>query len=196
MSKELEPYFDEVNLTRYTIDGILSAGYLQALSDAFIPTPNWAGGLPRVLSLNFQGISAVDDSVLDDLGELVNRVVRHKKLSESLIFVRLVNLNKDLPVTIGQILADRDLVVATRNTEQGGEKTVRLIGKERSVQGYSSAFNILAQIDGWINPVTFMHDNLGISLQDARRKLQAMSDIGIVIIKGNLRGGVVVHSLV
>lgn len=198
MASELEPYFDEANLTEQTTYEVLPVGCFQAwLSDNYIFTPHWAvGGLPRVLSLNFQDISAVNHSVLEELGELVNKIVSHRRVSGRPIFVRLVNLNETLPVAIGQILADRDLVVATRNTERGGGKTVRLIGKERLVQGYSPAFNLLAQIDGWINPVTLMHDNLGISMRDARIKMRALSDAGIVIVKRNLIGDVVAHSLV
>ena len=85
-----------------------------------------------------------------------------------------------------------NLVVAAVNEEE----TVMLLGKRRFVEGFSPAFLKLSQLTGWVTGAIYLYNQLGISSPDARNKLRAMFQLGIVIARGDVHQNGVVHSLV
>lgn len=188
------PHFEVVDLVQYCVDGILKPECLSAAFNDFRKIPS-EQGVPRVLSLGFGGVSEVELPALDKMAEEIQAINRIRTEMGKQVFVRAVNVGHPLSETISGFLGRKELVLAVLNMGDA-DKTVTLLGKERFVIGYSPAFSSLSQTAGWVRGAIYLRDQLGIRSPDARSKLMAMFQLGIVIARGDVGQNGVVHSLV
>lgn len=177
------PHFEEVDFPQ--------SGSFQAVLDNFQEGFTERGG-PRVLSLNFQGVSEVELLALEELAAAMRGFKLNREGMGKPVFMRVVNACSPLSETLSKFLDEKELVVAAVNKDE----TVMLLGNNRLVKGYSPAFLRLSQLTGWVRGAIYLHDQLGISSPAARHKLLAMFQDGIVIARGDVFQNGVVHSLV
>lgn len=186
------PHFEEVRLAQFCRDGtgILPPNYLPEVFANFREGFTERGG-PRVLSLNFQGVSEVEQPALEELAEAILRF-NVGRIGGKQIFTRAVNVCDPISKALGEFLDGKKLVVAAIKEDN----TVLLLGYKRFVEGFSPAFLKLSQLSGWVRGAIYLHDQLGIKSTDARSKLMAMFELGIVIARRDVVTNGVVHSLV
>lgn len=186
------PHFAEVALVQFCRNGtgILPPDCLPEVFDKFRGSLPERGG-PGVLSLNFQGVSGIEPPALEELAEAILgfNVIR---TGGRQIFTRAVNVCDPLSGNLSQFLDGKNLVVAAIKEDN----TVILTGNKRFVEGFSPTFLKLSQLTGWVRGAIYLHDQFGISSPEARRKLLAMYQLGIVIARGDVDQNGVVHSLV
>ncbi|MBI2334292.1 hypothetical protein HYU96_00665 [Candidatus Daviesbacteria bacterium] len=175
------PHFEEVDFPQ--------SGNVRDVFDNFrLGFPERGG--PRVLSLNFQGVSEIAQPTLEELAAAIQglNVIR---IGGRQIFTRAANICDPLSGNLSQFLGEINLAIAAVN----GEEAV-ILGKESFVRGFSPAFLELSKLTGWVRGAIYLRDQLGISSPAARSKLLAMFQLGIVIARGDVGQNGVVHSLV